>query len=153
MADPGQRSAYEVLHVREDAPQVVLEAAFRALASLYHPDRNPSTAASHQMAELNRAYALVRTRELRQAYDRLRPSLAPPSQPVTVSAPSPPRAASDVLDFGRYAGWSLRDLARHDPDYLRWLSRHTSGIRHRRRILELLATPAQPSASERLRGR
>jgi len=35
-----------------------------------------------------------------------------------------------VLDFGRYAGWSLGDLARHDPNYLRWLSRHSSGNRY-----------------------
>jgi curved DNA-binding protein CbpA len=44
-----------------------------------------------------------------------------------------------VLDFGRYAGWTLGELARQDPDYLRWLSRHSSGIRYRSAILRLLA--------------
>ena len=28
-----------------------------------------------------------------------------------------------VLDFGRYAGWSLRQLAARDPNYLEWLLR------------------------------
>lgn len=34
------------------------------------------------------------------------------------------RPEPDVIDFGRYAGWRIADVARHDPDYLRWLSRH-----------------------------
>jgi hypothetical protein len=43
------------------------------------------------------------------------------------------------LDFGRYAGWTLGDIAREDADYLRWLSRHSAGIRYRSAILRLLA--------------
>jgi hypothetical protein len=45
-----------------------------------------------------------------------------------------------VLTFGRYAGWSLRDLARRDPEYLLWLSRHSSGIRYRTEIYGILHT-------------
>jgi hypothetical protein len=26
-----------------------------------------------------------------------------------------------VLDFGRYAGWTVGTLVDHDPDYLEWL--------------------------------
>jgi hypothetical protein len=47
-----------------------------------------------------------------------------------------------VLDFGRYAGWSLKALARHDPDYLRWLVRHSSGVRYRAEIRELIPDAA-----------
>jgi curved DNA-binding protein CbpA len=36
---------------------------------------------------------------------------------------------SELLDFGQYAGWRISQIARHDPDYLRWLSRHSSGLR------------------------
>ena len=43
-----------------------------------------------------------------------------------------------MIDFGRYAGWKLADVMRLDPDYLRWLSRHSSGVRFRHAILELL---------------
>jgi hypothetical protein len=48
-------------------------------------------------------------------------------------------SAGDVqLDFGRYTGWSIRALARKDPDYLRWLARHSSGIRFRTEIARIL---------------
>jgi curved DNA-binding protein CbpA len=139
MTDPTSRTAYEILHVRDDAAQAVIDAAFRALARLHHPDRSASASASHRMAELNRAYAAIRTQDLREVYDRLRlPVLTRSDPPPTTVAPRAQPPQPDVLDFGRYEGWSLRDLARHDPDYLRWLSRHASGLRHRRRILELL---------------
>lgn len=49
-----------------------------------------------------------------------------------------PPAGATVLDFGRYAGWSLRDIAGEDVDYLRWLTRHSSGIRFRGEIQRLL---------------
>jgi len=32
----------------------------------------------------------------------------------------------------------LRDLARQDPEYLRWLSRHSSGISYRTEIYQIL---------------
>jgi hypothetical protein len=35
-------------------------------------------------------------------------------------------------------GWTLKDLAKHDPDYLRWLSRSSGGVRYRNQIHELL---------------
>lgn len=134
-----RRSAYEVLQVREDADDVVIQAAYRALAAVHHPDSNPSGDAQQLMAELNAAYDALRTPERRDAYDRLHGPATPPP-PVIWDAPSPSSAAKDasVLDFGRYEGWSLTDLARHDPDYLRWLGRHSSGIRYRRKIDELL---------------
>ena len=70
---------------------------------------------------------------------------------------SGPAVESAVIDFGRYAGWRLADLARTDPDYLRWLSRHSSGIRYRRQIADLLdnmaAKPAAEPAKKNWRGR
>ena len=43
-----------------------------------------------------------------------------------------------TLNFGRYAGMTLKQVARQDPDYLRWLSRHSSGIRYRNAIEAVL---------------
>lgn len=89
------------------------------------------------MAEINAAYASVRTRDRRHAYDRTRhpvqPNAAPIVPPPTSTWRPPVRASAGEVDFGRYAGWTLEQLARHDPDYLRLLSRHSSGIRNRRR--------------------
>ncbi len=134
---PSVRDAYEVLQVRPDASQVVIQAAFRALAAVYHPDS--SAGSTRRMAELNDAYARVRTADRRAVYDRTghRPPAAEPT--VVAAAPRKANAPKGVMDFGRYEGWSIADLARHDPDYLLWLRRHSSGIRFRAEIDAVLA--------------
>lgn len=157
MTDDTKRSAYVVLQVRDDAEEVVIRAAFRALASRYHPDANQSAGAEHRMAEINVAYAFVRTGDRRQVYDRTRhpveATAAPIVPPTTSTWRAPVRASADDIDFGRYAGWTLEQLARHDPDYLRWLSRHSSGIRYRQRIEVLLAATSKPRAPDQKSGR
>ena len=61
--------------------------------------------------------------------------------PPTTSAEVSMSAGDLRLDFGRYAGWSLYDLAKKDPAYLRWLARHSSGLRFRREISRVLGEP------------
>ena len=68
------RDAYEVLQVRPDASQVVIRAAFRALAALYPPDSDESAGSTRRMAELNDAYAQLRTADRRAVYDRVGPA-------------------------------------------------------------------------------
>ena len=46
--------------------------------------------------------------------------------------------ANTVIDFGRYAGMTLRQIARVEPGYLEWLRRHSSGLRYRQQIDEVL---------------
>ena len=43
------------------------------------------------------------------------------------------------LDFGHYAGRSIEELAKTDPDYVDWLSRHPSGARYRGEIARVRA--------------
>ena len=134
-----ERDAYRVLHVDPAADADVIAAAYRVLARKLHPDTGGDDAAL--MAELTRAYALLRDPARRAAYDRERRGGAP-----TTVAPVPARAdgaapAGSQLDFGRYAGWTLAEVARRDPDYLRWLSRHASGARFRLEIARLLGEP------------
>jgi curved DNA-binding protein CbpA len=162
---PTDNDAYRVLQIDPAAETSVLQAAYRALARRYHPDGEAPDPA--RMAALNRAYALVRTPELRTAYDRERSGLRPVGPGSTAPEGAPQRAptshapfaraaertgrggepASPVLDFGRYVGWTLSELARHDPDYLRWLSRHSAGLRYRDEIQRLL--PNEPDLSRR----
>lgn len=52
-----------------------------------------------------------------------------------------------TLDFGHYAGRAIADLAREDPDYLRWLARHPSGVRYRAEIQRVLES-AVPRAGD-----
>jgi curved DNA-binding protein CbpA len=188
MTDERTQDAYRALQVDPGAHQVVIRAAYLALARRYHPDGDAPDPI--RMADLNHAYELLRDEQRRRLYDARRavfgsqnpgsggagtpvgpghggngaaPEAWPPtpvSAGVAASAqavPEPPDAEtagpfrrarpsggppSSQLDFGRYAGWTLRDLARHDPDYLRWLSRHSSGLRYRSEILRLLPDTA-----------
>ncbi len=54
---------------------------------------------------------------------------------------------STVLDFGHHAGRTIAELARTDPDYLRWLARHPSGFRYRAEIERVLDS-AVPHAGD-----
>ncbi len=51
------------------------------------------------------------------------------------------------LDFGHHAGRTIAELAESDPEYLRWLARHPSGVRYRREIARVLDA-AIPRASD-----
>jgi curved DNA-binding protein CbpA len=145
VADP-----YRVLQVLPTADQEVLNAAFRALARKYHPDHDRTQLASRRMAELNAAWKLVRDPEARAAWDRAqrRAAYGFDRSARTASVPAPPRSAhaGTKLEFGRYSGWALRDLARQDPDYLRWLSRHASGLRYRTEIYQILGRMGSSAA-------
>ena len=137
---------YAVLQVVPTAEQEVILGAYRALAFKYHPDRDPTRRAAEKMAALNRAYSVLREAPTRAAFDRSRQA-AVEGMPMAVSVSArrsnvPPAVPSpgSVLAFGRYIGWSLPDLARRDPEYLLWLSRHSSGIRYRTEIYGILRT-------------
>jgi DnaJ-class molecular chaperone len=109
----------------------------------YHPDRDQTNRAAAKMAEINRAYAMLRDEATRLAFDRNRRSRVGGISGQTIVPPpaasSRASTGSSVLQFGRYAGWTLHDLARRDTDYLLWLSRHSSGIRYRAEIYALLS--------------
>jgi curved DNA-binding protein CbpA len=135
---------YAVLQILPTAEQEVVRAAFRALALKYHPDRDASRRAASKMADLNRAYRLLRDANSRAAHDRSRrgtvADIAAAPAPARPVAPVPTQASGSVLNFGRYAGWGLRDIARQDTEYVLWLSRHSSGIRYRTEIYTILRT-------------
>jgi curved DNA-binding protein CbpA len=160
---PETRDPYQILQVHTKAVPEVIEAAYRALALLHHPDRNGEAAADETMSDLNWAYAVLREPDLRASYDGRQVPI-PVSEPAAESAPTTlservhqaaeahlERGASDaantVLDFGRYAGMSLRQIARIEPNYLEWLRRHSSGLRYRHQIDEVLGRMAGARAS------
>lgn len=67
------------------------------------------------------------------------------------SVPVGPGPASSFdatrLDFGHHAGRTIAELATIDPDYLRWLARHPSGVRYRAEIARVMSE-AVPHASD-----
>ena len=65
---------YAVLGVLPDAEDVVITAAYRALAQRYHPDKwkGDPEEAHRRMSELNSAYAVLADRTRRSEYERTR---------------------------------------------------------------------------------
>ena len=47
------------------------------------------------------------------------------------AGPPPGRPSGTVLNFGRYAGWSLGEVARTDIEYIEWLDRAPIGRNYR----------------------
>jgi curved DNA-binding protein CbpA len=165
-----ERDYYKVLQVDPEADPEVIEAAYRTLAARFHPERDLTGVHEIRLAEIHRAYISLIEPGRRRAYDIERmdqlspmgpgadlalpigeaePDEAPASRGLharlngglPVDGGEPPVGATK-LDFGRYAGWMLRDIAREEPDYLRWLIRHSSGIRFRNEIRRLLRDEA-----------
>jgi DnaJ-class molecular chaperone len=66
-----KRTHYQVLGVQPDAEDLVIKAAYRALAQRYHPDKwdGLETEAQQRMAEINAAYAVLSDADKRREYD------------------------------------------------------------------------------------
>jgi curved DNA-binding protein CbpA len=158
--------AYKLLQVDPQADDIVLDAAFQALERRYGSDNGGGD--SQRMGDIKRAYDLLRTPVRRRRYDRehhLTPvgpgtaSVRPAQTEEAVAKPAQgvkgrQQPSTNVIDFGRYQGWALKDLAKQDPDYLRWLARSSGGVRYRNLIRQLLPEesepePAKPTARHR----
>ena len=146
-----RRDPYRILQIQPDADPDVVRAAYRVLARKAHPDASAALdpTAERRMTDLNWAYALVRDPVKRQAWesDRRRAPPPTPAEGATHGAPRGPLESDGAgmrLDFGRYQGWTLGEVAQRDPTYLDWLRRHQSGARYRDSIDILLRAARRP---------
>ncbi|MDP9482351.1 MAG: DnaJ domain-containing protein [Chloroflexota bacterium] len=64
------------------------------------------------------------------------------------AGPPPGDPSGTVLNFGRYAGWSLGEIARKDLEYLEWLDRMAIGRAYRDEIDGLLRTSGRRRSSD-----
>ncbi len=158
---------YEVLQVHPAAEPEVIRAAYRTLARKYHPDHggdptrmialndawdvlgDPARRAAYDASRAGTLQAGAATATSAGAHSHRPTDGQAAGAGSTASAtwrpadesragPPPGRPSGTVLDFGRYAGWSLGEIARHDTDYLEWLQRATFGRRLRAEIDALL---------------
>jgi DnaJ-class molecular chaperone len=133
----------------ETADTEIIATVYRKLAQRYHPDVDPSDDAARRMMEVNEAYSVLRDPAQRARYDAWLASRRDRRQsdrPIKshgeaafggAGAPVGPPQGS-VIDFGRYRGWTLGQIKRHDPDFLEWLLRAPAGRAFRAEIGQLL---------------
>jgi len=151
-----RRTYYKVLQVDTEADVDVIATVYRRLAQRFHPDRDNSPEAQRRMLELNQAYSVLKDPEQRTRYDAelagrrdrrnadrfvRRPTDAPLTTAATpaygeAGAPRGPTSGS-ILDFGRYRGWSLGQIAAYDPDFLEWFERSPVGRQYRAEIAQM----------------
>jgi DnaJ-class molecular chaperone len=148
-SDP-RHTYYHQLMLAEIADQEIISTVYRKLAQRYHPDIDKSHEAARRMAEINEAYATLRNPDKRRKYDDWlasrrdrrrhdRINIDPGSIAFgEAGTPQGPPQGS-VVDFGRYQGWTLGQIKRHDPEFLEWLMRAPAGHRFRTEISQLLA--------------
>lgn len=65
------------------------------------------------------------------------PSMRAP-EGLGAAGPPPGRPSGSVVTFGRYAGWSLGEIARQDLEYIEWLDRMPIGRPYRDEIDAIL---------------
>ena len=107
------RTYYDVLGVAADTPDIVIKAAFRALAKEYHPDvPSVEPGDTDRFIEIQTAYAVLSKPESRSEYDaELREALQQPvpapeagqQQPGSSLAPVPWAPAPSAVEIERLA--------------------------------------------------
>jgi curved DNA-binding protein CbpA len=70
-------------------------------------------------------------------------------QGLGAAGPPPGRPSGTVLNFGRYAGWSLGEVARHDLEYIEWLDRAPIGRNYRQEIDDILRSSGRRKSATR----
>jgi curved DNA-binding protein CbpA len=164
---------YKTLQVDPEADQEVIQAAFRRLAQKWHPDVASGPEAAIRMTAINRAWELLRDPARRAEYDRARrtsahaavppapptseappgtlradPGLRRPPSSATAAPPPPGQPSGSVLNFGRYNGWSLGEIARADIEYIEWLDRTPIGRPYREEIDAILRRTGRRKSAE-----
>jgi curved DNA-binding protein CbpA len=154
----GRRTYYQILQVDQAADSDIISTVYRRLAKRYHPDADPSPEAHRQILELNEAYETLSDPERRARYDaqlavrrdrratdrlvrRVDPDYVGGGErlPFGEAGPPPPGPTRGiVLDFGRYRGWTLAQVAQRDMDFLEWLRRSPAGRNYRAELDQLL---------------
>ncbi|KAJ2895217.1 uncharacterized protein MKZ38_006768 [Zalerion maritima] len=72
---------YDTLGVKPTATELEIKKAYRKLAIVHHPDKNPNDPTAHEkFQEIGEAYQVLSDTELRKAYDKFGKDRAKPSE-------------------------------------------------------------------------
>ncbi|HUG29391.1 MAG TPA: J domain-containing protein [Candidatus Limnocylindria bacterium] len=161
---------YRILQVDPAASPLVIQAAYRVLAQIFHPDVSGDDA---EMKRINAAWEVLGDSRRRRQYDIERAGrhhgLVQPA--ASAGSPASPARADDarsartgdragapqgepfgpLLKFGRYEGWTLGQVSRVDRPYLEWLRRAPAGRGLKEEIDAVLRTRRGPGAVDERR--
>lgn len=73
---------------------------------------------------------------------------APATGGVEAAGPPPGDPSGSVMNFGRYAAWSLGEIARRDLEYIEWLDRMPIGRPYRGEIDAILRQAGRRRAAD-----
>ena len=137
LRDPERRSAYDRRRSAPTSGYVAPRPAARSGTGYAHRpgDARPAGDGGHGAGAHGRSTPTAR------GFARGAASPAGSSEsPGSPGRPGRPpgQPSGTMLTFGRYAGWSLGEIARRDPDFLEWLERTPSGRPYRDEIDALL---------------
>jgi hypothetical protein len=94
-----EKDYYRILDISPQATSTEIRRAYRRLAILNHPDRNPSVQATLRMQEINEAYGVLGNKRKRFKYDSERGHSSASARSQTTSAPHETTAAPDLRQF------------------------------------------------------
>ena len=159
------RTYYQSSMVDPEADPDIISVVHRRLAQRFHPDVDPARKRAPACSRSTRPGTRSRTPRSASGTTPSSPSAAtaaetdrfvkraapvPEPDPITGRPPwgeaGPPPAGprkGPVLDFGRYRGWTLDQIARQDRDFLEWLQRHPAGRLYRVELEQLLGRPSR----------
>ena len=106
------QSLYDVLQVTHQAEPEVIQASYRVLARLYHPDVSRDPASAARMRELNAAYDVLRDPARRAEYDGQRAWAAEARR-----APRTTRATFECTFNGSRAAAPLHQIDLAQPTF------------------------------------
>ncbi len=130
---------YAVLGVDRSADVRTIKDRYRRLARRHHPDLGGN---EERMMVLNKAWYVLSDPDRRARYDaRIRRS--------TGAKKPAARDGKPVMDFGRYEGRSLEEIAEIDDNYLVWLRRTSVGRAMRQEIDQILLARTEAMEAQR----
>ena len=138
LGDPARRSLYDVERQQARiAPAATVPAAPAPAPARPAPPapRRPSTAAGMPPPEPVSSNWTSGRSNVGGGYDEQ--SMRRPDG-EGAAGPPPGQPSGSVVNFGRYSGWSLGEIARRDLEYLEWLDRMTIGRPYRDEIDAIL---------------
>lgn len=118
MPTAGWSDPYKVLQVDPSADQEVISAAYRRLATRYHPDTSslPPAEAQVRMSALNQAHELVTNPDTRARVDAIRAELADVERLEGVLAEIERRSRAPARPSAREHGAAVGHSLRHQPN-------------------------------------